>query len=218
LYVRLNQAETNRFPAARAVISVDGSPGRDCENMKPAGLDAGTLVGQPPVGPAIRVASPAITGGETTALLPTGTVSAGPYSIRAPGGRDVGAFNSAVRIPDPIQVPNQYPPGTTLFCDSGYGVTWTGGDDSSLVMVTFRTVGSPLRFLNTQLVPASQGFATVVERNFPGPCSGEGNFRAEIIVTQMPREDLIPTFSANGLTLGGRHTWKYEWRFEDLRR
>ena len=41
--------------------------------------------------------------------------------------------------------------------------------------------------------------------------------RAEVFVTVEPRKAQVQTFSAPGLTQGGRHEWGYEYRFLGLK-
>jgi len=233
LYYRLNEAEGNAFPelpeyldwpqGGYTTVTPVLSSGQMCESLLPAGLDGGTLTALAPGSPPVEVLSPTGAGGETVVPLEPGTIGAGNHSITGQGGPQMGSFQSVVTIPAPVEIATELPPGSILPCDQPLEIRWTRGDDSSWVEVTLRRRGGDeypdgAASLNA---PGSTGLLTIQKTNGftppPPALSGFCGSEVDVIVTQIPHAATISEFSADGLTLGGRHTWKYEFRFEDLR-
>jgi hypothetical protein len=222
IHLRLNQAEANTFPPIpqpgpgyTVLAAINAGP--DCANLLPLALDAGTLTVQVPGGQ-INQATPLPPGGETTNSLPAGTVVAGTHSVTTLGGKEVGPFSSTVTLPPPIQVTSQFPPGSTISCSSPLTINWTGTGDQSLVDIRLRAFSGGFEHYLEAILPGSAGTFTFnpPQTGFPPmtlPFPIGCNVPAEIDVTQMPTATTVATFSANGLTLGGRSTWKYQFQF-----
>ncbi len=62
-------------------------------------------------------------------------LSAGPYTITGPGGKDVGAINTGLTLPQPLTWTNA-DSITTVQRSAGQNITWTGGDPNGLVYMT----------------------------------------------------------------------------------
>ncbi len=172
-------------------------------------LDAGTLTIQGPgFGP---VSVPKDSTGRYVLTLPAGTIQPGTFTVTASGGA-VGAFTTSITIPEPIQL-------TTTFANHQINtpvtVSWLGGDAQSLVDVV---VGDESYV--EQVVPASAGMV-----NFPtqcvsaglGPCTSQifafPVSGSDVVVRQLAVASNVTTFQAQGLTLGARQLWTYEFRF-----
>jgi len=67
-----------------------------------------------------------------TAALPAGSVQPGAVQVEAAGG-SVGAFQTGITIPPPIQITTPLSPGTTIPNDQPFTVRWTGGSPDALV-------------------------------------------------------------------------------------
>jgi uncharacterized protein (TIGR03437 family) len=228
LYVRLSASEGAAFPPLLQAASggyallAAYAPAPQCANLLPTSLDAGTEIIQVPGGQ-LDLPTPLPPGGETTFALPVGTVGAGTHNVTAMGGKDVGPFSTTVTMPQPIQITSQFPTGATIPCASPITVSWTGADDNSIVVIKLIApnllISSP--YLET-VVPGSAGTFTFVPMQTGGlpsmtlPFFPACNIPVEIDVTQMPAASATTTFSASGLTLGGRNTWKYEFQFQGL--
>ncbi|MBV8845220.1 MAG: hypothetical protein JO307_20635 [Bryobacterales bacterium] len=219
-YARMSQAEGNYFPAlppkppwGPLLNGFVQNPGPDCRNLLPAPLDAGTIMAW--VTGQATISTPLGPGGEISVSLPSGTVGAGPHTLSTVGGKDVGPFSSTVAIPGPIQVTSQFPPGTTLSCNKPLTVSWTGGDDQSAVDVKVRTFAGGFEMYMEAILSGSAGTYTFTPpgfalNDFLVDCPAS----AEIDVTQTPAA--LMTFGADGLMLGARHAWKYEYQFTGL--
>jgi len=151
--------------------------------------------------------------------LPPGAIHEGTFVVKGAGGKEVGAFESSVTIPAPIQ-PAAYPSGTRIPCCYIYGdprFTWTGGDDTSWVRVgVFSPIAPPVKvdrgdWLHERDALASNREARFLVTTYYGlPQSAN----AELTFTQ---DAVTPVkFEAPGLTLGGLHRWVYRWRFTGL--
>jgi uncharacterized protein (TIGR03437 family) len=173
-------------------------------------LDAGTLTIQGPgFGP---VSVPKDSTGRYVLTLPAGTIQPGIFTLTASGGA-VGAFTSSITIPEPIQL-------TTTFANQQVNtpvtVSWLGGDAQSLVDVVVGDEGYV-----EQVVPASAGtvtFPTQCVSAGLGPCTGQifaypTVSGSDVVVRQVAVASDVTTFQAQGLTLGARHVWTYEFRF-----
>ncbi len=194
-------------------------PGPRCPGMGPRTLDAGplTLEGLP-AGP-ITV-NPVSSSGDIvyTASLPAGSIRAGSVRVVAVGGPKVGAFQTGVSIPPPIEITTPLPPGTLIPNNQPFRLTWRNGSADAVVCMRL-AAPNPVSEPSVSCVAyASEGEVTVGISGsgdrlyFPLP-PGE----AYIVVTVSPRAGQVQSFSAPGLTQGGKHEWSYEYRFYGLR-
>jgi hypothetical protein len=149
------------------------------------------------------------------AVLPNGTIRPGSFMVTAEGGTDVGPFQGSVRIGSGINITSSFPAGTTLPSTLPIVVNWTGGDpDTWVTMRVVRHLKTRENYSSVQ-VRTSRGTATLNPAGGflpPGP----GPADTEIIVVVTPDPNDVPTISASGLSLGGRHLWKYTYRFGGL--
>lgn len=151
--------------------------------------------------------------------LPPDAIHQGTFVVKGSGGKDVGAFETRVSIPSPIQ-PSSYPAGTRVPCCGSFGwphFTWTGGDDSSWVRVGMYTpIAPPVKVAQGDWLHERDKLASNGEAGF-GVTTYSGlpqSANAELSITQ---DAVTPvTFSAPGLTQGGLHRWVYKWRFTGL--
>jgi uncharacterized protein (TIGR03437 family) len=151
--------------------------------------------------------------------LPPDAIHQGTFVVKGSGGKDVGAFETSVSIPTPIQ-PSAYPAGTRIPCCGSFGwphFTWTGGDDSSWVRVGMYTpIAPPVKVAQGDWLHERDELASRGEAGF-GVTTYSGlpqSANAELTITQ---DAVTPvTFSAPGLTQGGLHRWVYRWRFTGL--
>jgi hypothetical protein len=181
-------------------------------------LDAGkTAIQGPGLAPTAAPSAPFAVGqigglAAYQATLPSGSIAPGTFTFSAAGGADVGAFQSSVAIGSDIQI-------STLIAGQAFPVSktpivinWTGGDQNSWVTVTAVNHFGIYDYGIYMQVQASAG--TMKFGGFAG-YELQGS-PAEIIVEVTPDPSSISTFSAPGLTLGGRHSWKYTHKFENV--
>jgi uncharacterized protein (TIGR03437 family) len=175
-------------------------------------LDAGTVAIQGSgLGPV--EAAPAVVDGQRVyrAVLPNGTIRPGSFAVTASGG-DVGPFQSSLRIGSGINITSSFPPGTVLRSQTTGGrpvtVNWTGGDSDTWVTLKLVIHLGGSDFYSFTQARASSGTATIGTALTPGP--------AEIILEVAPDPSNVPAISAPGISLGGRHLWKYTYRFGGL--
>ena len=189
--------------------------GPKCPGFSDRLLDAGSVTIQgAALGPLDLAPQPVDDGVTYSADLPEGTLGMGVYTVRAAGGEDIGAFESSVSLPPPIQLTTEFPPGSFIDKEQSLTVTWDGGQEGSLVTLDVR--GSRLPFVRDRAVcvaRAEDGQVTLGLMFGKIPVLGD---EIEIIVRQFPDNDQVPLVEAGGLTLGGRHAWAYEFRFGDL--
>ena len=150
-----------------------------------------------------------------TVVLPNGLIQPGSFSVKGEAGTDVGPFQSSVRIGSGINITSSFPPGMTLSSRQPVVVNWTGGDPDTWVTIrVVRHLKTHDNYFSVQ-VRTSRGTVTLnpVMGFLPG---GPGPADAEIIIVVTPDPDDVPAISASGLSLGGRHWWKYTYRFGGL--
>jgi hypothetical protein len=145
------------------------------------------------------------------AVLPSGTIQPGSFSVRTGGESEVGALTSIVQIGSGINITSSFPPGTVLRNFGSVRVNWTGGDPDSWVTVTAVNHFGSYDSHASNSARASAGTVEVGLLIQSGPLG-----RGEIIVEVTPDPDRIPALSAPALSLGGRHLWKHTYRFPDL--
>jgi hypothetical protein len=175
-------------------------------------LDAGTItLDGPGFGPLSAVATVLNRRTVIRADLPRGTIRPGLFKVRASGGADVGPFESSIEIGSPIQVTTPIPPGTAFSPLRAMTVTWTGGDEGA--WVTLRMVchrGSVDRYTETMTRASAAKITLGWDGRFLPAPHGSG---LEIVLEVTPDPPQEAAIRAAGLTLGGRHSWKYTYRF-----
>ncbi len=144
------------------------------------------------------------------AALPTGAIQAGSFSVSASSGADVGEFQSALPIGQPIQITSALA-GRVISRSGTLTINWTGGDPNSIVTAKLvRHLGYADWSTNTVRASASSGAL-----NLSGFRISDGD--VELVVEQTPGSSETVSFSAPGLSLGGQNTWKYSFQFEGLK-
>ncbi|MCW5982953.1 MAG: hypothetical protein KIT09_32990 [Bryobacteraceae bacterium] len=180
-------------------------------------LDAGTLTVQGPgFGPAEAVA--ALDKGHRVlrATLPRGSIQPGQFEVRAGGGAEISAFESSVRIGSGIQVATPFPPGTHLSPVDPITLKWTGGDPDGWVIVNFVHPSGTLIFSRSYPVRATAGTFTLPVLGGQYPHLPLPSGATEIVLEVTPDPSMETVLTDPGLSLGGRHTWKYTYRYGGL--
>lgn len=180
-------------------------------------LNAGTVVIEGPgFGPTVAGEADVVAQPNYRTVLPEGTIRAGSFTVRSGGEKsEVGPLESHVHIGSGIEITSSFPPGTVLtnymFGGRDLTVNWTGGDpDAWVTVILVSHLGSYDSYGSTR-VRASAGTASLAVAVQP---ARDG--RGEIIVEVTPDPDQVPALAAPGLSLGGRHLWKYTYRFGGL--
>lgn len=180
-------------------------------------LDAGTVRLSAPGSEEIEAVSALVDGKEVyRADLPKGAIKPGLFQVRTTGD-EVGAFDSNVEIGSPINITSAFPPGTFINRTKDFIVNWTGGDPDSLVTVKLMNVVQRRVSIQYSFCRARASAGRVV---IPSDGIGLGIApvaQVELLVEVTPDPSKETTLSAPGLTLGGKHTWKYKYRFGGLR-
>lgn len=203
-----------------------------CPGFDDRNLDAGTVRIEGP-GPRRMGVAPRLDDGKPLyrVELPAGMIQEGEWRLAGQGGGDVGPFETAVRMPPPIEVTTSLPPGTVIPYGRSFTVTWRGGDTNSVVRLRVITRASPLGSAPNGFgfyylhhwyecpAPAEQGRATLgVISDGPQlhlPIFPSDNI--EVVLTMGPKDPAGDPFTAPGLARGGRHFWSYVWRWGGLR-
>jgi uncharacterized protein (TIGR03437 family) len=142
--------------------------------------------------------------------LPSGSIQPGQVRVATGGGPTVGAFDTALTVPPPIQITTSLTPGTIISSTRPFRLTWTNGRDDAVVRIRLQNAQCAASTASGQIT-----MNVVGPDNFiPGIIESEN---AELIVTVSPRNADTAVFSALGLTQGGKHQWTYEYRFRGLR-
>jgi len=189
-------------------------------------LDAGPVTVQGPgFGPVAANTAPLQQGqvsGLTVyrATLPAGTIQAGKFTAAATGGSDVGAFQSSVQIGAGIQIATNLA-AITLPCNQPVTIDWTGGDPNAWVTVSKVTHFGTYDGYASWQARVSDGEiilpALVQNPPFGPPASCAAPVvpidMIDLIIEVDPDPSEITPFSVPGLSLGGRHLWKYTYRF-----
>jgi uncharacterized protein (TIGR03437 family) len=148
-----------------------------------------------------------------SAALPAGTIRPGAFQVSASGGADAGAFQSTVQIGPGINITTPLA-GITVSQQQPFTVNWTGGDPNSWVTVRLVYHYGYQDRSAFGSVRASDGAVTFRPAGVLGFGLSPG--RIEIVVEVSPDPSQVASFSAPGISLGGRHTWKYTYRFEGV--
>ncbi len=185
-------------------------------------LGAGTVTVQGPgFGPVPAAASP-LQQGQVSGLtmyqaaLPAGTIQPGSLSVTASGGADVGAFQSSVQMPPEIRFTTALA-GIGFPCNQGVTIRWTGGDPNAWVTVSqlFNPADAYSVQNYSQAVRVSDGALTVnMPPNGPPTCKNQPSWPLKLVVQVIPDPSEVAAFSAPGLSLGGRHLWRYTYTFD----
>jgi hypothetical protein len=143
-----------------------------------------------------------------------------PLAISSSGGPDVGAFQSSLSIPAPIQITSPLSAGMLITQYQPFRITWTNGTPDAVVRmrITARTPGGGGRICEAAAI-ASAGEVTLPMFGSPNQLSlptGPSE-DAEIAIRVEPRNAQIQTFSVPGLKQGGTHSWRYENRYRDVK-
>lgn len=193
-----------------------------CPGTTPSTLDIGPLAlfGLPQEPSTVSATTDTSSTNTTyTAQLPLGSLENRRVRVSAAGSAAVGAFDTALSIPTPVQVTTRLSPGSVISSRQPFELTWTGGDASSVVRMRLISAATPFSSEVSCECAAlasegrlSLGLLTGPTR-FPLPATEN----AQVIVTMEPRGTNLQTFAAPGLTLGGLHDWTFEYRFADLK-
>ncbi|HEX3742635.1 MAG TPA: hypothetical protein VHW09_01840 [Bryobacteraceae bacterium] len=183
-------------------------------------LDAGAVTVQgPSFGPLSAPLAPlprAQISGLTAyqASLPPGSIQAGSFAVVGAGGSDVGQFQSGVHIGADIQIGSSLE-DIVFPCNTGVTINWTGGDPSSWVAVIQQLEqNDSYTGAITWYAHASDGaIAIPPPPGHPAQCSGT-SVPIKLILEVFPDPSVTQTFTAPGLSLGGRQLWRYVHTFD----
>ncbi|MCW5982621.1 MAG: hypothetical protein KIT09_31325 [Bryobacteraceae bacterium] len=150
------------------------------------------------------------------ATLPPGSIQPGGFQVSATGGADVRAFESSVRIASGIQVTTLFPPGTHFSPALPITVNWTGGDPDTWVVVNFLQPTSTLIYSSSFPVRTPAGTFTLPVLGAQYPHLPLRSGPTEIVLEVTPDPSMETALTEPGLSLGGRHTWKYTYRYGGL--
>ncbi|MGH9720607.1 MAG: hypothetical protein ACRD8O_10370 [Bryobacteraceae bacterium] len=200
----------------------DPKPGPQCPGTGIRTLRVGALTLDGVPASPIMV-NPSISLGEVTytATLSTNSIKATSVRVLAAGGPEVGAFETGLSLPPPIEVTTPLPPGTAIPARQPFRVAWTGGRQDASVRVTLISRTAPLAqyFCECNAVADSGSVTFELTRPLPDrpPALGvAGGDDVRVIVRVAPRPDRVPTFFAPGFTHEGTHEWSYEYRYTGL--
>jgi uncharacterized protein (TIGR03437 family) len=153
--------------------------------------------------------------------LPSGTIQPGSLALQGTGGPDVAPFQSSILF-EPFHVTSSFPPGTPVKNHSSLTVAWTGGDPDGVVWIkiTGNNGGTAIAPDYTVCaVPASRGSFTVppccAGPQYPAPLVNPNDTNAEITVYTTSGKN-SQSFSASGLTEGGRMSWRWVYTFANI--
>ncbi len=182
-------------------------------------LDGGVVSIQGPGLGATVAGNAPVTTGQVSGLsaykvtLSSGTIGPGTYRVASTGGAEVGAFQSSLSIGSDIQISTILAGKTFSITSTPIAINWTGGAPNTWVTLTLVNHLGPYDIGIYTQAQAADGTlrlgGTPQFLGYTGP-------NWEIVVEVTPDPSSIPTFSASGLTLGGRHSWKYTHRFEGV--
>lgn len=146
------------------------------------------------------------------ATLPAGSIQPGSFTLAASGGRDLGAFQSVVQIGSPIQVTTALAGVIVNGSGPPFTISWTGGDpDAWVTLKLLGHYGSSDHYSQEWVAQATDHQITI---QGAAPIGLAVLGPVEIVLEVVPDPSKVPTFSARGLSLGGRALWKYTYRFE----
>ncbi|MBZ5626354.1 MAG: hypothetical protein LAQ69_47880 [Acidobacteriia bacterium] len=222
LTVSLQSSPGKQAPATPAYTEggLPGAPvyfGPSCPVSGYRSLDAGRISTQAPGSSPVPASVMPLTGPVSNltvyqTMLPNRSIHPGTFSVSAMGGGDVGPFQSSVQIGSEIHITTVIA-GRLFDFTQPVTVNWTGGDPASWVTFTiinhygYEDVPHAVR-ARTSAGTATIGTVAGHQQAAPGLVS--------VVLEVDPDPSQIAAFAAPGLSLGGRHTWKYTYRFEDV--
>jgi uncharacterized protein (TIGR03437 family) len=195
-------------------------PGLSATPAKTVQLQGGTVLAFLPLPAAGLSPVPAFESGQAGGLtvyqatLPSGTIRQGSFVVSANGGAGVGAFQSTIQIGSPIQIVTALA-NQTLYAGHPFTIAWTGGDANSWVTVRLVDHRGAYDYYANEWVARASDESIVITGQLPGESFGS-NGPYEMVIDVVPDPSQIPSFSASGLSLGGKHVWKYTYNFEGL--
>jgi hypothetical protein len=163
--------------------------------------------------------------------LPPASLTGGTLRVIGKGGESVGGFESELTMPPPIRVTTTLEPGTVIALrrERPFTVNWTGGSPDTLVQLELRSYRTIPDFGSAEegmvgnectcWALGSAGQASVglkkdahntiiLEIEYPSE-------NAEVVLTVTPRPST--PFVAPGLNQQGKHDWRYEYHFKNLK-
>lgn len=213
LTVSLQASPGKRLPASDVIRATWFGP--SCPVPGYRSLDAGAVTIQGPGFGSAQAPLAPLQEGQVSGLsiyraaLPAGAIQPGPFSVRASGGADVGAFQSGVNIGSDIHITTALAGRVLHIMGSDLTIAWTGGDPDEVVTARFvEHFGYQDYWSDGQSAPASAGTLSMS----PAISNREG--AAELIVEVTPAAP--QALSVPGLSLGGQHLWKYAYRYQGL--
>jgi len=142
------------------------------------------------------------------AALPPGSIQAGNYSMAAAGGADVGGFQSSLQIGAEPHIDTAL--AARVFDCQPLTINWTGGDPNSWITVTRVFHQRFYDGYDSSQARVSDGAIVI----YPPPtCTNGSAIPIGLIVEVDPDPFEIQSFPAPGLSLGGRHLWRYVYTF-----
>ncbi len=147
------------------------------------------------------------------AMLPSGTIRPGSFNIAASGGADVGAFQSSVQIGSPIQVTTPLAGAVLHSNGPAFPIHWTGGDQTAWVTVKLVGHFGGFDYYPYQWV-ARASDAQITLQGAEGTTGFGILGPVDIVMEVVPDPSGVTAFAAPTLTLGGRTSWKYTYRFD----
>jgi uncharacterized protein (TIGR03437 family) len=161
----------------------------------PKGLDAGALSVTGPAG-TVQLQSSSFSPGLYFAQLSNSAIptSGGVFTFSATGGKDVGAFNTALTFPFPLVWANMSAI-TSVNRTQGVTITWTGGAAGTYVQIIGSSTSQSLTVTFICNAPVSAGQFTVPPAVLLALPAGNGSL-------SLNNSSLPQIFSASGLDLG----------------
>jgi hypothetical protein len=213
------------LPEGAAFRSLPGSAsttGPSCPVAGYRSLDAGTVTVQGPAlgplpAPVVPYQEGQIGGLQAyQATLAKDALQGGTHTVMASGGRDVGPFQITAHIGADIQLQTPLAGAHVWAGCEPLRIQWTGGDPDSWVtikLVRRDVTGSEFVMFHYRTRTSSGGVTIPAERPLHGPCR-EVNATRWLLIEVEPDPSAITSFSAPGLSLGGRVIWKHIHSFE----
>jgi uncharacterized protein (TIGR03437 family) len=237
--VSLQASPGRKAPAPPVYGSTDGTlafdySGPSCPVPGYRSLGAGTVSVQGPgFGPlvaTIQALQGSVSGlSSYQAILPAGSIQPGTFTVSATGGADVSAFQSSVQIGSGIQITTPLA-GQAISGDQPLTINWTGGGPNTWVTLLVTDIGITPNVNESFVVQAKASAGTITIPTVPTlPCLGihptpcyiyslpfPTGGPMEVTVRATPDPSQTPSFSAQGLSLGGQQLWQYTYKFSGV--
>jgi uncharacterized protein (TIGR03437 family) len=151
------------------------------------------------------------------ATLTKGALQGGTYTVTASGGGDVGQFQATAQIGADIQLETPLAGVHVWEGCAAFVVRWRGGDPSS--WVTFKLIrhlgpASKVVMFSYRARTSSGGVVIPAEAVPDGGSCHQVVGPVELVIEVEPDPAAVREFSAPGLSLGGRVSWRYVHSFE----